>query len=692
MAKVLSLFRRKASTSGDGGAAPPPAPPPPPRPTKPRSTNDGDGGEAAAAAAEGDSGEAAAPTLAPEAPMAQVVARRQSQINLNRYLAGAPSGLTAVLKQPSRGDLLLEPARSQGSGSLQLAFSVQQHSHSQSQHHLAAQQLSAQLQAQSGSAARGQQQQQQQQQQQPQQQQQQQSQSASGGAGGDAPPVKPLRERRKSMAASELAASLHNIDVTQAAMIMMPARLKQELVGAQSSASQPLPSLMSLPVPTRASAPLPAAILSADSYLLATTMSAAAGVAGATATPRLERKPSLIREAVVKVTTQQQQPGPTRGSAAQDSPFRSQAAGDSGPERASGATLAARRGSMAPALAQQQQQGGGGGGGGGALAGGPSRASMTVGGLGSPPSPTHGAQRRSEVGESGPALRARGSVAVGFESSGAALTSNGGHPLSPTGNGSGGGHHLLPGAPSSKDLRRGALTTRGSEMLAMALSTANEYDGLAGAGSSAQYDAVRLPVIGGNGTSTRRVNIDTREPTVHGGGGGGRGGLTAADVAALSEAISSYESEAARLRAMAVRKVDSRIKRAVMDRRLTADEEAVAAPASLLEGSVAGSLLAPLMRPQQPAGGNSRNNLQQPPSRSAPRGSVHGNGAGTGTGAGAAGGASGPADALTRARTRLQETEAETSEELNHLRRNSVAPRMIAHELMTEPPPVTRRR
>ncbi|EFJ46050.1 hypothetical protein VOLCADRAFT_93548 [Volvox carteri f. nagariensis] len=632
-------------------ALPPPynlAPPPPLPPVvqPPQRINDGagvDGGDATAAAA----GSGGPPAVEPSGPSSAeniVVPRRQSQVNLNKFLATAPSRGTDP------------PAAAAGSKS-------------------------------------------------------------SG------------RERCKSVTVSEIAQNVQNIDVSQAALIMMPARLRQELSTVQqqqqsysSSYSQPLPSLASTPapaLPSRSSAQLPPAALSADSGLFAAAGGGGSGVVQQT--PRLERKPSIIREAVKLQLQLQQPPAPSRlstmGMAAagadSGSPFRNVqnpagvlgAGGGSGepslpgtvssslsspsqhqqPAAAAAAAAASRYSvavsGLSPLQMHQSMSG--------VLSSGPSRGSLTVS-IGSPLSPGGGASpsasypprlgRRSEMGEAATARSQQGNRAGGRVSEAPhptppataappILSSNGGLPLSPTGNANG----YLPSAMSVRDLRRGGLVPRGSEVLAVAAMAAAAVEGDSVAGiptpnspshhhhyhqqqqQQQQNQDVRLPVIGGNGTTsamatttatTRRVVIgggggEGRDrdgpPPIGGGGsgsGGGRGGLSAADMAALSEAITSYEAErrgpsqrrrevqgslthvlmgfrgAARLRAMAIRKVDSRIKRAVMDRRLTSDEEPgpEAAPSSsLLDGGIGAALLAPLLN----KGGQQQQQQQQ---------------------------------------------------------------------------------
>ncbi|GIM10143.1 hypothetical protein Vretimale_13878, partial [Volvox reticuliferus] len=572
MSKVLNIFRRRGVPEGEARGAPAARPTPTPFPPAPPSVNpriniSDDGSSSAAAAAAAD---ATAESITPSATELVAMPRRQSQINLNKFLASAPVGLNAVLKQPSRGDGL-DAARSQGSGSLGAGISVP-----------SPQQLLVQQQLQ---------------------------QQNSGVSGADAPPMKPIRERRRSMTATELAQSMQNIDASQAALIMMPVRLKQEL-GVHQSFSQPLISPTSGTLQIRPSMQLPAA-LSADSYSLASLpasgAAASAAASGGGPQPRLDRKPSLIREAVklqqqprtLGVTGEPPPRNPLGAPTGESPPAPGGPAGTTG-GGGGGGGLAARRSVVAQGLSplqlQQLQQ----------LhqfqtANVPGRASMALGSA-SPPSPGHGLGRRSDTGE---AMLGRGR---GFEAlqgkAAPVLSSHGGVSVSPTRNGNGNGNTYV---------RRNGPSNRGSE----ALPAADDEGPLSGPLASSQHD-IRLPVIGGAGTLARRPGVADggKEKDVVGSinSGGGRGGLTASDVAALSEAISAYQSEAARLRAMAIRKVDSRIKRAVMDRRLTADGDPVSgggnggsggsggsgpSSLSLLEGGLAGGLLAPLVRPQQ---------------------------------------------------------------------------------------------
>ncbi|GIL54096.1 hypothetical protein Vafri_9652 [Volvox africanus] len=662
MSKVLNLFRRRGVAEGEARGAlatrPTPTPlPAAPPPINPRINISDDGSSSAAATAAASTttltGTAATESITPSATDLVVLPRRQSQINLNKFLASAPVGLNAVLKQPSRGDAL-DMARSQGSGSLGTAMSVPS-----PQQLLIQQQLQQQL--------------------------QQQNNGVGGVNGTDAPPMKPIRERRRSMTATELAQSMQNIDASQAALIMMPARLKQEL-GVQQSFSQQLTSSTSGTLPVRPSLQLPAA-LSADSYSLSSVPASGAAANGGGLQPRLDRKPSLIREAV-KLQQQPNQQSRTSG-VTSESPARNPIgvpSGESPTPPAGGASggLITRRSVAAPGLSplqlQQLQQL--------QTANGSGRASVPLGSV-SPTSHGHALRRRSDMGE-GILGRGRGLEPQQGQA--------GGLPLSPTLNGN-----------ANNYMRRSGISNRGSEAL-----PAGDDDGgpLVGPLASSQYD-IRLPVIGGAGTLARRSGVANggkeKEMVVSINSGGGRGGLTASDVAALSEAISSYESEAARLRAMAIRKVDSRIKRAVMDRRMTSDEDPLAGPGngssgpsslSLPEGGLSGNLLAPLVRQQQgqtEAGSNSsasRTSNQAPAPRNGPRGATASVGSAAAATVGATSGAGGltgssataPLDSLAKARTRLMETEAETDEELSQMRRNSnLAPRLLAAELYSDP-------
>ncbi|KAG2491919.1 hypothetical protein HYH03_009866 [Edaphochlamys debaryana] len=282
-----------------------------------------------------------------------------------------------------------------------------------------------------------------------------------------------------------------------------------------------------------------------------------------------------------------------------------------------------------------------------------------------------------------------------------------------------------PSTSSSKDLRRA---------VAVAAATSSGAAGPGPRGDDGDHDGpnsagdVRLPTIGGS-SSRRAVQTDV-------GLGGGKNVLGAADVAAITEALTAYQEQNGRLRNAALRKVDTRIKRAVQERHMGPEDPSLSgpgpgahslphahphahahslsspstsAPASdrhrerleaasgddyggMGSGRASGatsSAATPTIRsplphartPLPPATGASRRN-------GSPRGSstqVPGSGAGASQAAGAAAAAP-PVDSVARARALLKETELEAAEELSQLRRNSVVRGPKLSELMLDPP------
>ncbi|KAG2447381.1 hypothetical protein HYH02_007709 [Chlamydomonas schloesseri] len=136
-------------------------------------------------------------------------------------------------------------------------------------------------------------------------------------------------------------------------------------------------------------------------------------------------------------------------------------------------------------------------------------------------------------------------------------------------------------------------------------------------------------------------------------GGAARGQLSQAEVAAITEALAAQQNDAARLRAAALRKMDTRIKRTVMERHLLVPED-----------SGGGGDYGDYGDSNAYGSSNGLTPSKLSPQAHAPRSPLN-------RPVGVQPHMSAAESAVARAKARLLETEQETAEELNQLRKNS---------------------
>ncbi|GFR47870.1 hypothetical protein Agub_g9679 [Astrephomene gubernaculifera] len=565
MAKVLGFWRRKAPEKSEA-LAPVPAPSSPQLPPSTKS---------ASAAAEDRAGDQS---------IDLVPTRRQaSQINVNRFLANSPYGLTAILKKSSRPDVADAPATPTPGDAPPTAASPSPPP------------------------------------------------MQPVAPPGEAPPSRPMRERRKSTTLTEMAQAVQNLDVSHAALIMMPARLRQELSQPNAELSGTAqPSSGQLPQLSRASA-LPATPLSPSSAGGGGSTGDGAAAAAGSYLPSsmgpggapgrsLDRTPSIIREAVKQQQLLRPPPQPA------DSQLRSYMsslghadtgaggwsvvpAADRAPAAARSGTPLERRTSTLTQAPQANQA---------STLGGPSRhalaampsgkatpgvgsqgqaaAAGTSGGTLPGPGPqpaVQGSKRRSDPGED---FRMRAAAASAMAPAAAADAARGSNNRNGTDEGLGPGSGSRPsylygtGRGSDKDLRRGMMgVSRTETALDDGMRRPGSFTGgpgaAAGAAAAGGGADVKLPNIGLAGARRGTTAAAGRE--------GDAKDRSAVDVAALSEAIATYESEAARLRAAALRKMDTRIKRHVMERFLGREDDDGPSPSGDSGSGGSGSMARP---------------------------------------------------------------------------------------------------
>ncbi|KXZ55814.1 hypothetical protein GPECTOR_2g1365 [Gonium pectorale] len=423
----------------------------------------------------------------------------------------------------------------------------------------------------------------------------------------------------------------------------MPARLKAEL-GQQPMMVPGLPpsasnSSSQLPTISR-SAGFPSGSLSGSLLAITTTEPGLAGGLGSGAALNgsrgFERKPSVIREALKQqqqVQQQQSQGTPRAGQQPNDQgplvQLASALAGQ-GPERVSG-QRPERRSSLMPqqqilAAPSRSSVNGGSVGPGALLLGGQLGGQMgQMGQLSAGPQPAmdHPGARRSDPGDG---FRSRalvpGPLDVAPLYNARGLNRSWGSGADETSPGAGESPGPFPPQPSPSGIL-------GREALRQGMGSRGELvpgGELGGIKPGSQSGDLRLPRVSARGRNGAVRDKDRERDTSSSAPVPRASVVSQADVAAITEAMAAYQSEAGRLRAKALRRVDTKIKRAVLEKHLGPEPEYHGPP---IMGGYSSNALTPTLRVGQLRPGQV---AITPPSPPQPAPDVHRVGITTGSG------------------------------------------------------------